>query len=229
MLEVHTTDEFAAWYAALPDPDAEEVATALEVITRLGPQTAAPDSTEWVLWYEDAAARPLLSKIDGVVRFGAIARHLLSHLESPRFRKRLRAATDAQSRAVADAIEALREAAGLNRRGGILGAAHALAASELPEIALAKLQRSYQAALAALGITVGDFPAHSTALRELTLRDCSPRIRLLYGVDAPRSVAVVLLGERLDREHYAASVRSAQSAWQQFLARTEVRPPRPER
>jgi len=217
MLEVLTTEEFAAWYAAQSDHDAEEVATALDVIARLGPITAAPESGEWVLWYEKAALSKEVAQIDGIATFGIVARQMLAHLASPRFRNRLLAATPSQTRAVHAALYALREAAGLNRRA-FVAAARALAeGGGSAELALLTLQHSYREALAALGFEAGDLPVHSTALRELTLRECSPRIRLLYGVDVQRRLALALVGERLDREHYGPSVRRAEAAWRGFL------------
>jgi hypothetical protein len=221
MLEVLTTEEFAAWYAALSDHDAEEVATALDVIARLGPDMAAPDSSEWMLWYENAAfSRGFAgSRIDGIVIFGSVARQMLAHFEAPSFRKRLLAATPSQARAVDVALHTLRKAAGLNRRAAFVAAARALSESAgSAEQAVAKLQRNCREALAALGFEAGDLPEHSTALRELTLRECSPRIRLLYGVDIRRAIALAVLGEPLDRDYYGPSVRRAEAAWQQFIA-----------
>jgi hypothetical protein len=37
MLEILTTEEFAAWFRALDDDAAEDVATALQVVEELGP------------------------------------------------------------------------------------------------------------------------------------------------------------------------------------------------
>jgi hypothetical protein len=58
--------------------------------------------------------------------------------------------------------------------------------------------------------------AHSNALRELAVGTLAPGLRLLYGVDEERSVALVALGEWLDRSFYGDAVRRAEGMWRAF-------------
>jgi len=61
MLEPLTTDEFAQWFGGLDDQAAEDVATALEIVERLGPDEAAPGSRESLLWYEHPSVSRFVS------------------------------------------------------------------------------------------------------------------------------------------------------------------------
>jgi Arc/MetJ family transcription regulator len=42
-------------------------------------------------------------------------------------------------------------------------------------------------------------------------------MRILYGVDAPRARALLVLGEHLDRNAYGPAVRRALAVWQTYL------------
>jgi hypothetical protein len=91
---------------------------------------------------------------------------------------------------------------------------------------------------AASGLEVSDLSINSLALRELVVlspaadvrRDGPSRHRILYGVDLRREVALIVLGERLDRNFYGDTVRRAERVWQRFLqSNAEARDPAPPR
>src|SRR5215472_10282490 len=100
MFELLTTEAFAAWFSALDDAVAEDVAAAVDVIAQLGTETEAPGSSEWLLWYEHpsmaARLRPvppeLRERFEAGVRaanqwgaFLGYVRRALKHLDSPQF------------------------------------------------------------------------------------------------------------------------------------------------
>jgi hypothetical protein len=87
----------------------------------------------------------------------------------------------------------------------------------LPEEACAALRRLYHEALDAAGFEVADAPPHSLALREIARRGPGSCFRLLYGVHAERGMALLVLGERLERDYYGDSVRRAERLWFEFL------------
>jgi hypothetical protein len=229
MFEILTTDEFAAWFDALEDGAAEDVATALQMVEKLGPVRAAPGSSEWLLWYEHRDA-PEFAVVDDWTSFHDSAKEVVARLESARFAATLRALPREEAGRVMLAINALKTASAVRRRGLAMLVAGAAARAGHGTDPYALLRRAYQTVAAATGLAVGDLPVHSSALRELAVRSPASRSRILYGVDLRREVALVVLGERLDRSFYGDSVRRAERVWQQFLqSNTEARDPAPSR
>jgi hypothetical protein len=228
MLDILTTDEFAAWFAALDDEAAEEVATALEIVEQSGVERAAPGSSEWLLWYEHPGA-PEVVLIDDWPSFHDAAKHLVARLESARFAARLNRLSGDEARGVLTALDLLRTATDVRRRGLSMVAARAWSGGPEGD-PYAVLRRAYHTVAAATGLTVHDLPVDSSALREITLRSPAARLRLLYGVDARRELGLVILGERLDRAFYGDSVRLAERVWRRFLEKqTEAGGPAPSR
>jgi hypothetical protein len=215
MLEIVTTDEFANWFAALDDRAAEDVAAALEMVEKLGPHKTALDSSEWLLWYEEPDA-PEIVLADDWAEFHDAAKELVARLESPRFAAKLRRLPAEDAGRVMVALDVLGMASAARRRGLAMVAARAWRGRSADD-PYAALRRAYRTVVAAAGLASDDFTEHSTALRELTLRSPASRLRLLYGVDVQRQLALVVLGERLERRFYGDSVRRAERVWQQFL------------
>lgn len=225
MLQPLTSAEFADWFDSLDEPGVEDVATAIEVVERLGPSQAAPGSRELLLWYEHPAlARvvpdSLSSDLEAWGSFRDYARQILEKLESARFVARLSSLSVNQAAEVLRLTQQIQRATDPRLRWALkLAGAPLRAAREVrPEQACAEVRRLYLATLAAAGFKVEDVPAHSLALRELSRRSAAFPFRLLYGVDSKRDVALFVLGERLDRAYYGDSVRRAERSWQRFLA-----------
>jgi hypothetical protein len=227
MVELFTSDEFAAWFDALDDEAAEEVAIALETVEKLGPHRPAPGSSEWLLWYEHRDA-PGFVVLDDWTAFHDSTKEVVARLESPGFAQKLLALPREDAGRVMAAIDALKTASAVRRRGLAMLVAAAEARRGGAIDAYATLRRAYETVAAAVGLEVGDLPVHSSALRELTVRSPTSRLRVLYGIDLRRNVALAVFGERLDRSFYGDSVRRAERLWQQFLqSNTEVREPLP--
>lgn len=222
MLELFSTDEFTEWFGGLGDADAEEVASALELVEKLGPGTAAPASRESLLWYQclpgeqTRFSEELLDFTLGVMR-------LLGHLESQPVRSKL------------EQLSAERSA----RASHVLACAHArirgvramarLAMPHEAERALHEVQRDCGEVLALIGAPAPPAAAHSRALRELNLRARQPGMRILYGVDVPRARALLVLGEHLVRNAYGPAVRRALAVWQRYLSDDAAHPLIPSR
>jgi hypothetical protein len=241
VLQLLTTDEFAAWFLILDDRAAEDVATMLEVIVQLGTRTEAPGSSEWLTWYEHPgmSARirergihllpPALRKfLDAYGAFNGYTRRVLKHLESPPFIERLARLEPREAAAVADAVARIRKTATARRLAvsqyqqrrpglGVLTVKPEDEAAFGRFTDLTEIREAYLAALAAAGFAVVDLPAHSPALREITQRSPAPGFRLLYGVDTQRNQGLVALGEWMDRSFYGDSVRHAELLWRRFL------------
>jgi hypothetical protein len=225
MLHMLTTDAFAEWFAALDDQAAEDVATALDVIERLGPAEAPPGSRESVLWYEHPivtrfeAGDSLTWDVEAWGCFRDYAKQVLRALESARFASRLECLGPKEAAAFLAAVREIKRATNPSLRWTLKlsGDPFGLAARVRPEDACSEVRRLYFAALEAAGFTATDVPAHSLALREFSRRTPAPAFRLLYGVDVARETALVVLGEWLDRSFYGDSVRRAERMWSQFL------------
>jgi hypothetical protein len=235
MFRLHTTEDFAAWFSGLRDGVAEDVAATLDVIERLGADTEAPGSSEWLLWYEHPSMAERVRRVSAgertlmawglryVEQWGAFlgyTRRALKHLESPQFSARLARLSPDQAGAALFAVSRIR-AALKSRQVAMAGLGASRPAPDsaafLELVDLTDVRHWYLAALAAAGFAVQDVPAHSQALREIALRQRAPELRILYGVDAPRACGLVVLGEWLDRSFYGDSVRRAESTWRQFL------------
>jgi hypothetical protein len=246
MLKLRTSEEFAAWYAALDQSTAEDVAATLEVIVQLAPAREAPGSSEWLTWYEDPriAERlrdlapyqhphfPVNTVVARFVRewgeFNSYARRAIKHLESAAFLARLKQLDEGSAATVTAAVARIRRATTKrllavsdNYRKLPRFVAHG--ATEREEAALfaladvQEIREAYYAALAAAGFEVADVPVNAPALREIGLRSPPPGIRLLYGIDPAKGRGLVVLGERFDRSFYGDSVRFAEQRWREFL------------
>jgi hypothetical protein len=224
VLRLLTTDDFAQWFAALSDAAAEDVATALEVVAQLGPEQAAPESRESLLWYQQRAVLGSLEmnaiawELENWGDFRDYARAVLQAIESPRFTARLMRLAPGDAARIFDSIERLKRMADPRTRWAAKIHVAGAAAETRPHDARAELRRIYFDVLAAAGFELTDLPAHSLALRELSRRLPAPGFRLLYGVDAERERALFVVGEWLDRSYYGDSVRRAERLWRRFLA-----------
>jgi hypothetical protein len=150
--------------------------------------------------------------------FRDYARRVLDQLESQRFVTRVSRLKPEDAAKVFDLVNQIKNAADPRMRLTLAANGLAQARTGAPiEDPCVGLRALYLAALGAAGFEVTDVPAHSLALREFAKRLPAPGFRLLYGVHAVRGVALIVLGEALDRAFYGDSVRRAERAWNQFL------------
>lgn len=211
MLSVLTTEEFDAWFQALDDAAAEEVATGIELIEALGPERAPPASSDLLLWY---ACPSGIESIDAgcdapALRFLREVRGLLAHLASEPVQTRLRDVSDREARRVASAIEQI-------------GTRIRWRDARSVEAARSDVRSRYRAVLAAAGLAEPRARPPREGLRQIDFLRRKPGLRVLYGVDNLAGRALLILGERLDQRAYGPSVRKALALWRSFLERAEL-------
>lgn len=192
------------------------------------PGANTPGSRDALLWYEHSSVAnftftsALAWELEDWGAFRAYAQRVLAKLDSPRFVARVARLPALEASRVLKAVLRVRQLADPGARWALHLAAATARESTLgrPEEASAELRRLYFDALEAAGFALTDPAAPARVLYELARRAPGPAYRLLYGVDAERNVALVLLGERLDRSYYGDSVRRAEREWHEFLEGT---------
>lgn len=210
MLTVLTTDDFASWFRELDDRDAEEVATGIVLIEKLGPERSPPASSEILLWYQSGSGDP---RIDGyyaseMIAYAHRTRLALKQLSSKRVQQRLAVLPRERAALVSASLTLIRERTRAWRHN-------------IPDEAryrnLQAVLAEYRRALDMLELEEAKPETAAQTLRELNLADRKPNLRVLYGVDIPNARALVILGEQLDKNAYGPSVRRALAVWQRFL------------
>jgi hypothetical protein len=228
MFEVIPEPEFAEWFAALPEPLAEEVAAALEVVARAAETVDPPGVSRALLWFDGTGARPA----PGIADFGqalalvesarsmhavlAWQRELVSCLEAPAFRARLAQLSQPAAEVAVETVERLRAELRAWQREIVLAVGAGRWSSSDASERRATLTRELSHVLGLLGLGPGEFITLSNGLRELVISSTEPKLRLLIGIDAVGKRLVVLLGERLTRAYYGDSVRSAEKRWGRY-------------
>jgi hypothetical protein len=230
MFEIVPEPEFRAFFAALTEPEAEEVAAALEVVAHAAATLDPPGVSRALLWFEgtgtgtETLAAPgsfalelaLRRSAEGLRSVLAWQRELLSCLDAAAFRRRLeRLAAPLAEQALAT-VERLRAElrAWQTELALRLGVGH-VSVDSLTE-RRAAIMREFSSVLALLGLDPGHFIALASGLRELTVTRATPHVRVLFGIDVSAKRLVVLLGEPLDRAYYGDSVRRAESRWASY-------------
>lgn len=100
---------------------------------------------------------------------------------------------------------------------------HAMARHESEaKRALDEIDRDYRTALESMQLQEPPDVVRDNGLRQLLLTERPPGIRILYGVNSAKEVALIVRGEHLDRRAYGPSVRTALSTWEQFLTKDEA-------
>lgn len=228
MFEIVPEPEFATWFAALPEPLAEEVATALEVVARAAETLDPPGVSRALLWFDGLVP---LASAGGLVRSGPLAlvessnglqallawqRELVTCLESAAFRARLAKLSEPATEAAFATVERLRSELRAWQKQVVLAAGAGHWSAVDPRERRDALMRELTEVLALLGLAPGAFIGLANGLRELVVSTTEPKLRVLFGIDAAGKRLVALLGERLDRAYYGDSVRAAEAAWSRY-------------
>ena len=212
MLELFTTPEFAGWFEALGDAEAEAVATALEVLARRdrSSRPGPEHGSTMLLWMEDQP-RGLASwhrELHAYLERSDEARTLLRRLETPRAAAQFARLPAADAQRALELMMAIQGHVGTTALRLRLGGT----ASIDPR---SSMRRAY-AELAALIHLEEEASTSAAALRELVVPHGPARLRVLFGLDFSRRHGLLVLGERLDRRYYGDSVRRALRVWEQF-------------
>jgi hypothetical protein len=78
------------------------------------------------------------------------------------------------------------------------------------------VQRALCDVLARVGLAPEDVTDTESGLRELTISDAAPPMRLIYAIDVPQRRILAILGEALDRAYYGDSVQLAERRWREY-------------
>ena len=237
MYEITVTPEFEAWFRSLQGDAAERVAAELNLLERVGPGCDLEHASRWLLWFdgtEGAHATPLG---EGEQAFALQLRTVASRLvllkqrqegalrclESPNFLRRFLNLDAERAQVVGELIERLRAAV----RAAVVQltlAAHPLPQATVVSSATAPqdlwlsdtVQRALHEVLARVGLAPEDVADTESGLREISISDAAPPLRLIYAIDVPRRRILAILGEALNRAYYGDSVRLAEQRWRQY-------------
>lgn len=228
MFEIVPEPEFATWFAALPEPFAEEVAAALEVVARAAETLEPPGVSRALLWFDglgpvagvELVGGPLalVESALGLQALLAWQRELVTCLESSVFRARLKTLSVPAAEVAFATVDRLRAELRAWQKEVVLAAGAGRWSESDARERREVLMRELTAVLALLGLAPGAFIGLANGLRELVISTTEPKHRVLFGIDAAGQRLVALLGEPLDRAYYGDSVRAAEASWNRYQA-----------
>jgi hypothetical protein len=228
MFEVIPEPEFSAWFEALPDPFAEEVAAAIDLTasTALLPQRLSRS----LLWYDGTGdgTHPLLDLAGQALQLREAPAHRLRDylswhqevvlcLESASFQERLAQLEAPSSELALALVELLKRRLHAARLCTTLNPWHQEPLSRLGG-EWAGVRQAFDDLLQTMGLASQQVLGCGSGLRELTLSNMRPPLRILFGLDFPAKRLLAILGEALDRRYYGDSVRRAERCWRHYLA-----------
>jgi hypothetical protein len=149
-------------------------------------------------------------------------------LDSPAFARALKALDGANAARAIAAVGHLRHKlraawlqladSGFERRG--LAAPTAAGAHVLGERlseAVGAVKGALETALSVVGLELGELVDRESGLRELTLANATPKLRVIYGLDVGGQRLLALIGDALIRSYYGDSVRLAEQRWREHF------------
>jgi hypothetical protein len=229
MFEVIPEPEFSAWFETLPDPFAEEVAAVVDLTASvaLSPERLSRS----LLWYDgtgngsrpllDLAGRPLELRETPALRlrdYLGWQQEVVLCLESASFRERLIQLDAARSESALALVELLKRRLHAARLGTTLNPWHPAPVFQAARHGeWAGVREAFDELLKTMGLASQHVLGSGSGLRELTLSNMQPSLRILFGLDFPGKRLIAILGEALDRSYYGESVRRAERRWQDYL------------
>jgi hypothetical protein len=237
--EISVTDEFAGWFEALEAADAELVATALEVVAATGPAFDPIQQSQSLLWFDGTCGSALdETLVAALTRWPQPAytelmqwhREVVRCLDAPAFARALNALDGASAAGAVAAVRRCRHSLrtawlqlaqlGSEHRGFSAEAAGRASVSVRPlSEAVGAVKAALEAALGLVGLEVEGFVDRESGLREFTLANAQPRLRVIYGLDVAGQRLVALVGDALTRSYYGDSVRLAERLWRDHFVR----------
>jgi hypothetical protein len=227
---------FSAWFERLPESAAEGVAAALEVVARAGDALEPVRVTRALLWFDGVSpaalrdayfrALPLVESAESARALVGFERDVLACLGSPAFRGRLERLASDRAEHTLVLVERLKRRIQAFQRELVLELGAGRAPGERMQQRKAELDRDFADVMRASGLEGERLFGPESGLRELTLSDREPALRVLFGLDATRGTLLAILGEALDRAYYGDSVRFAEARWRRYQAGV-LRAPRP--
>ncbi|MFZ5895094.1 MAG: hypothetical protein ACOY0T_28800 [Myxococcota bacterium] len=245
MFEIIVDDAFARWFETLSPYEAERVAGALELLRARGPALDPLHQSRLLLWFDGSWGVESLAELGFQIappegwleRYREVLgwqQQALRCLEAPEFAAALQRVDAASASRALACVAALRSLIAVTRKG--LASPSLLRSSTLSRgsavLALdaslasraASLKQTLVHLCADLGLNLEEIVDSASELRELTLDELSPRLRVLYGFDVKNRKLLALLGEALNRAYYGDAVRWAERRWQSYRLREWLAP-----
>ena len=226
MFQVVPEPEFSAWYESLPEPLAEEVATAIDLAASAGGLFAPERLSRLLLWFDGTgtASTPQLplERAHGYLMWHQEA---LSCLDSAPFRERLERLEPALAAQALSEVERLRRKLHAARLSGTWSPwqAKASSTSRAPAGEGSAVRDAFLDLLRLMGLDAQLLLGSGSGLRELCIDNVKPPLRVLFGLDFPARRLLAILGESLDRAYYGDAVRRAEQRFQAYLAASGAR------
>lgn len=225
--EITIGDAFARWFEALEAGAAKQVAGALEVVAATGPAFDPVKQSPSLLWFDDTGRAPavgagaLASYWPGPGYGDLLAWHheVVRFLDGPPFERALKQVDGVTASRALEGVRRLREALRSSWLGFVSDATGWRTGAPVSTRAV---KSALEAVLALVGLGLDDLGERESGLRELTVTEAAPALRVLYGLDVPRQRLVALSGEALTRAYYGDSVRAAERRWESYLRRGQV-------
>jgi hypothetical protein len=236
MFQVVPEPEFAAWFESLPEPLAEEVATAIDLAANAGSLLAPERLSRLLLWFDGTGSgsgselgAPGLALRGWPEQSTELARSYLAWhqevrlcLESATFRERLARLEPKLATQALRQVERLKRLLHASRLASAHSPwAHSSAAGSARTDA-AGLRGAFLELLGLIGLTPHAVLGSGSGLRELSIDNVQPQLRVLFGLDFPAKRLLAICGEPLDRRYYGDSVKHAEQRWQQYCDRTST-------
>jgi hypothetical protein len=233
MFQVVPEPEFEAWYETLPEPLAEEVATAIDMAASFGGALAPERLSRLLLWFDGTGTgnsdelgvaglnRGLLERLPEVPL--ARAQHylvwqqeVLLALESTAFTQRLAQLDPSRAALALKLVERVKRRLHAARLSGNVSPWRTAGGGQA-EPDPAGVRAAFVELLQLLGLEQQTLLGSGSGLRELCIGNVQPPLRVLFGLDFPAKRLLAILGEPLERRYYGDSVKRAEERWQEYL------------
>jgi len=238
MYEITVSADFERWFESLNETVAERVVGALELLRATGPELDPVHQSRLLLWYdgtgaeaqrrlgatpehEPSAAHVAIERVHSLMSWQRAA---LACFDSQPFRDALARLDDRAAAEVLDGVAGIRSiwsAAWVNLRSARRNHAAAWSAAEQRlayERQLQQMRAAFDAIMSRLGLDQNRLVDVESGLRDLTIADLSPRVRVLYAFDIEAQRLLAFVGEPLTRSYYGDSVRLAEKLWREHRA-----------
>jgi hypothetical protein len=234
MFEVVPEPEFSAWFEALPDLFAEEVASAIDLTASAGPALMPQRLSRLLLWYDGTGSGSRLELGGQLVELHETPAHRLRDylswhqevvlcLESVTFRERLARLEPARATEALTLVELVKRRLRAARASTTYNPwRHGLQPTPqaLPE--WVAVRDAFSDLLSYLGLATHEVLGAGSGLRELSLHHMTPPLRVLFGLDFEGKRLLAILGETLERSYYGDSVARAEQRWRHYLQHRPV-------
>lgn len=236
MFQVVPEPEFSAWFESLPEPLAEEVATAIDLAASASGGLAPEQLSRLLLWFDgtgsgsgaslglpglvlESLERSTTLPVARLRSYLAWHEEVLLCLQSTPFLARLERLEAARAQQALAQVEQLKKKLHAARFSGNYAA---LRTAQVTERDALGLRAAFDELMGLVGLEAKLLLGSGSGLRELCIDNVSPQLRVLFGLDFPARRLIAIVGETLDRRYYGDTVRLAEQRWQAYLARRAV-------